>query len=55
MAGMGDLTTAAQLLAGIAVALLHKEKTGKGQLVDACLLRSAMYVQVEGLREVCSC
>lgn len=49
MAGMGDLTTAAQLLAGIAVALLHKEKTGKGQLVDACLLRSAMYVQGSAL------
>merc|ERR1711865_1364033 len=45
LSGMGDMTTAAQLLAGIAIALFHKEKTGKGQLVDACLLRSAMYVQ----------
>lgn len=45
LAGMGDLTTASQLVAGIAVALLHQHKTGQGQLVDCCLLRSAMYVQ----------
>jgi len=45
MAGMGDLTTAGQLLAGIGLALFHRERTGQGQLVDACLLRSAMYVQ----------
>jgi len=45
MAGMGDLTTSTQLLAGIMVGLYHKERTGKGQLVDACLLRSAMFVQ----------
>jgi len=43
--GLGDLTTASQLLAGIGIALFHKERTGQGQLVDACLLRSAMYVQ----------
>lgn len=43
--GLGDLTTAAQLLAGIGIALFHKARTGRGQLVDACLLRSAMYVQ----------
>jgi len=43
--GLGDLTTASQLLAGIGLALFHRERTGEGQLVDACLLRSAMYVQ----------
>eukprot|EP00928_Gymnodinium_smaydae_P048041 TRINITY_DN32091_c0_g1_i1.p1 TRINITY_DN32091_c0_g1~~TRINITY_DN32091_c0_g1_i1.p1 ORF type:complete len:390 (+),score=58.66 TRINITY_DN32091_c0_g1_i1:55-1224(+) len=43
--GLGDMTTASQLLAGIGIALFHKERTGKGQLVDVCLLRSAMYVQ----------
>lgn len=47
--GLGDLTTASQLLAGIGIALFHKERTGQGQLVDVCLLRSALYVQGSSL------
>jgi crotonobetainyl-CoA:carnitine CoA-transferase CaiB-like acyl-CoA transferase len=42
-AGFGDHTTAAHCLAGVLAALLAREKTGKGQLVDACLLRSGIY------------
>jgi crotonobetainyl-CoA:carnitine CoA-transferase CaiB-like acyl-CoA transferase len=42
-AGFGDHTTASHCLAGVLAALLAREKTGKGQLVDACLLRSGIY------------
>ncbi|CAK0909611.1 unnamed protein product [Prorocentrum cordatum] len=31
--------------ASASIALYHRARTGRGQLVDACLLRSAMYVQ----------
>eukprot|EP00929_Paragymnodinium_shiwhaense_P090621 TRINITY_DN50795_c0_g1_i1.p1 TRINITY_DN50795_c0_g1~~TRINITY_DN50795_c0_g1_i1.p1 ORF type:complete len:398 (-),score=68.81 TRINITY_DN50795_c0_g1_i1:120-1313(-) len=44
LAGMGDLTTASQLLAGIGMALFHRERSGKGQLVDVALMRSGLYV-----------
>merc|ERR1712232_1099789 len=44
LSGMGDLTTASQLLAGIGVALFHRERTDRGQLVDVSLLRSGLYV-----------
>jgi crotonobetainyl-CoA:carnitine CoA-transferase CaiB-like acyl-CoA transferase len=42
-AGFGDHTTAAHCVAGVLAALLARERTGKGQLVDACLLRSGIY------------
>ena len=41
--GFGDHITASHALAGTLAALLHRERTGKGQLVDACLLRSGIY------------
>jgi crotonobetainyl-CoA:carnitine CoA-transferase CaiB-like acyl-CoA transferase len=41
--GFGDHITASHLLAGVAAALFHRERTGRGQLVDACLLRSGIY------------
>jgi len=42
-AGFGDHTTAAHCVAGVLAALLARQRTGKGQLVDACLLRSGIY------------
>jgi crotonobetainyl-CoA:carnitine CoA-transferase CaiB-like acyl-CoA transferase len=41
--GLGDHVTASHLLAGVLGALFHRERTGRGQLVDACLLRSGIY------------
>jgi len=41
--GFGDHTTAMHALSGIMAALFHRERTGKGQHVDACLLRSGIY------------
>ena len=41
--GFGDHTTATHALAGIMAALFARERTGRGQLVDACLLRSGAY------------
>ncbi|MFI5317750.1 MAG: CaiB/BaiF CoA transferase family protein [Myxococcota bacterium] len=41
--GFGDHITASHCLAGIVTALYAREKTGRGQLVDACLLRSGIY------------
>ncbi len=41
--GFGDHVTASHALAGTLAALLHRERTGRGQLVDACLLRSGIY------------
>jgi len=42
-AGLGDHVTASHGLAGILAALYAREKTGQGQRVDACLLRSGIY------------
>ena len=42
-AGFGDHITASHCLAGVLAALFARERTGKGQLVDACLLRSGIY------------
>ena len=42
-AGFGDHITGSHCLAGVLAALLARERTGKGQLVDACLLRSGIY------------
>ncbi|MFQ5872537.1 MAG: CaiB/BaiF CoA transferase family protein [Dehalococcoidia bacterium] len=41
---MGDLTTAVCLVAGVAMALLVRERTGRGQVVDTSLLSSGMWV-----------
>jgi crotonobetainyl-CoA:carnitine CoA-transferase CaiB-like acyl-CoA transferase len=42
-AGFGDHVTASHAVAGILAALFARERSGRGQLVDACLLRSGMY------------
>ena len=41
--GAGDHITSMQLVAGVALALLHRQTTGRGQLVDTCLLRSGIF------------
>lgn len=41
--GIGDHLTAMQLVAAIALALYHRQRTGAGQLVDAALLRSGIW------------
>ena len=41
--GIGDYTTCRDLVMGVTAALYRREKTGKGTLVDACLLRSGMF------------
>ena len=40
----GDLLTGGQLVAGVALALLHRQNTGEGTLVDANLLRAGLWV-----------
>lgn len=41
--GMGDNVTAIALVAGILGALVHRERTGRGQLVATSLLRTGMF------------
>jgi crotonobetainyl-CoA:carnitine CoA-transferase CaiB-like acyl-CoA transferase len=41
--GFGDHVTALAMLSGILGALLERERTGKGQLVETSLLRTGMY------------
>ena len=41
--GQGDHQTGLAGFSSILAALLLREKTGKGSLVDACLLRSGMF------------
>jgi crotonobetainyl-CoA:carnitine CoA-transferase CaiB-like acyl-CoA transferase len=41
--GMGDNVSAMTLVAGIAGALFHRERTGRGQLVSTSLLRAGIY------------
>ena len=41
--GMMDRTAASHVVAGICAALLHKERTGKGQLVEVSLYHSAVW------------
>jgi crotonobetainyl-CoA:carnitine CoA-transferase CaiB-like acyl-CoA transferase len=43
LGGFGDLTTCRDLLWGVLAALFSKERTGRGGLVDACLLRSGIF------------
>ena len=42
-AGMGDHVTGMTTVAGILAALLERERTGQGQLVEASLLRTGIY------------
>lgn len=41
--GIGDNTTGMQLVGGIFGALYHRQRTGEGQLVDACLMRAGLW------------
>ncbi len=41
--GMMDRTAASHIVAGICAALLHKERTGEGQLVEVSLYHSAVW------------
>lgn len=41
--GLGDHVTGTTITAGICAALVARERTGKGQLVDTSLLRSGIY------------
>jgi crotonobetainyl-CoA:carnitine CoA-transferase CaiB-like acyl-CoA transferase len=41
--GLGDRTAAANLVAGVLAALLRRERTGEGAVVDVSLLRSGTY------------
>ena len=42
--GMGDHATGMTLAGGVAAALLHRERTGEGQLVSTSLLRQGVYM-----------
>ena len=42
--GVGDNLCGMQLVGGIFAALFHKQRTGEGQLVDACLLRTGLWM-----------
>ncbi|MBX9606165.1 MAG: CoA transferase [Gammaproteobacteria bacterium] len=41
--GLGDNVTAVTMVAGIAGALFHRQRTGQGQLVSTSLLRAGVY------------
>jgi crotonobetainyl-CoA:carnitine CoA-transferase CaiB-like acyl-CoA transferase len=43
LGAFGDHVTAIHLLSGIGLALFHQQRTGRGQLVDACLFRAAIF------------
>lgn len=41
--GLGDAVTGLSLVAGVLAALLHRERTGRGQLVSTSLMRSGAF------------
>lgn len=43
MVAMGDVSTGVHALAGVACALLHRERTGEGQYIDVSLLDSYIH------------
>jgi hypothetical protein len=47
--GLGDHSTAMNLVGGIALALFHRTRTGVGQLVDVSLLRSGIWANALSL------
>jgi len=48
---IGDNSTAVQLAGYIGLALFHRERTGRGQLVDAALLRSGIAAMAQPLMQ----
>ena len=57
LGGLGDFTSARDLLLGILGGLFHQQRTGHGQLVDACLLRSGIFsmsAQMSGVLDLIS-
>eukprot|EP00747_Dinoflagellata_sp_TGD_P167696 gnl/TRDRNA2_/TRDRNA2_192584_c0_seq1.p1 gnl/TRDRNA2_/TRDRNA2_192584_c0~~gnl/TRDRNA2_/TRDRNA2_192584_c0_seq1.p1 ORF type:complete len:450 (-),score=67.64 gnl/TRDRNA2_/TRDRNA2_192584_c0_seq1:73-1245(-) len=46
---MGDNSTGVQLCGFIGIALFHRERTGAGQLVDSCLMRSGLFATAHPL------
>lgn len=51
---MGDHATGMNLLAGIALALYARERTGRGQRVDASLLGSGMWMNAQDIQAALS-
>jgi crotonobetainyl-CoA:carnitine CoA-transferase CaiB-like acyl-CoA transferase len=47
--GIGDYNTGMQLLGGVFAALYDREKTGRGQLVDASLMRAGIWSMAQPL------
>ena len=47
--GIGDYNTGMQLLGGVFAALYDRTQTGKGQLVDAALMRAGVWSMAQPL------
>ena len=50
--GIGDYNTGMQLLGGIFAALYDRTNTGKGQLVDASLMRAGVWSMAQPLAQL---
>lgn len=55
ISGFGDAATANLMLSGVLMALLAREKTGKGTLVSSSLYGSALWYNVSGVVQAQSC
>lgn len=55
VSGFGDATTANLMLSGVLMALLAREKSGKGTLVSTSLYGSALWYNVSGVIQAQSC
>ena len=53
--GFGDMATGAQLLSGVLMALLGREKTGKGTLVSSSLLGCGIWYNSNGIISAQDC